>query len=133
MGQRGLDRGRGKYLPAGIRPHSDVAVCPACEAGVDARAVRGLALFAVEAAPVGDVEGHDDAVAPFEECHAWADFLDDAHIFVACGSAIGLVGSRWECVEGWRGGLIPNMRPLFAAVRPWYMCRSEPQIAVEWG
>ncbi len=24
---------------------------------------------------------------------------------------------------------IPKMRPPSAAVRPWYMCRSEPQIA----
>ena len=27
-------------------------------------------------------------------------------------------------------GLLPKTRPLSAAVLPWYMCRSEPQMAV---
>ena len=70
-------------MTASIRPHSDVAVRSACETGVDARAIGSLALFAIKAAPVSDVEGHDHAIAPFEECHPWAHLFDEAQVFVA--------------------------------------------------
>ncbi len=83
-GDKGLRSGDGGrwYLAAGIRPHGDVAVRSACETGVDARAIGSLALFAVEAAPIGDVERHDYAIALLEECHPWAHFFDDAHVFM---------------------------------------------------
>lgn len=70
------------YLSALIRAHGYVAVCSACEAGVDAGAEGGFALFAVAAAAVGYVEGEDDSVALFEEGDAAADLDDDAHVFV---------------------------------------------------
>jgi len=87
------------YLTAGVRPHGDVAVCSACEPRVDACAIGGLALFAVEAAPVGDVERHDHAIALFEKRHAWAHGVDDAHVLVAYEfprSATELIGCSAE-------------------------------------
>ena len=128
--------GRVCYLSALVRTHSHVPVRAARETGVHARAERRFALFAVAAAPVGDVEGENDAVALFKERHAAADFFDDAHIFVPCLS-FSVTLSRLCVFGGWRDGFdgvggngwLPNMSPLSAAVRPWYMCRSEPQIA----
>ena len=72
------------YLSALIRAHSYIAVCTACEAGVDACAEGGFALFAIAAAAVGDVEGEDDSVAFFQEGNAAADCDDDAHVLVTC-------------------------------------------------
>lgn len=33
----------------------------------------------------------------------------------------------------WKPVVLPKMRPASAAVLPWYMCRSEPQIASKGG
>lgn len=93
------------YLPALVRPHGHIPVGAASETGVYARAEGCLALFAVAAAPVGDVEGEDDAVAFFEQRYATADFFDDAHVLVACFScsAYGMptlffrTGGIWVC------------------------------------
>lgn len=82
LGRRG-QKGERTHLSALIWTHCYVAVCATCEAGVDAGAEGGFALFAVAAAAVGDVEGEDDPVALLEEGDAAADLDDDAHVFMS--------------------------------------------------
>ena len=97
-------------LPAAIRTHSYVSVgackrgwvsakdkrmvektkelswlggLTSCKSRVDSCAECSFAFFAVTATAVGDVEGHDDPVALFQECHATPKFFDYAHVLMA--------------------------------------------------
>ena len=70
-----------------LTTHGDVAVGATGEAGVHSSAERRLALLAVAATPVGDVERHHDAVALFEQGHAGPNLVYYAHVLVAEGDA----------------------------------------------
>jgi hypothetical protein len=54
-----------------------------CKSRVDSCAECSFAFFAVTATAVGDVEGHDDPVTLFQECHAVPEFFDYAHVLMA--------------------------------------------------
>ena len=85
----GEERGKGdkcgiaRYLAACIRTHRHVPVCSARKTSVHACAEGGVALFAVLAAPVGNVKGEDNAVALLEEGHAWTRFGHNTHVLMA--------------------------------------------------
>jgi hypothetical protein len=72
-----------RFWLTSVWPHGHVTVRPSGEARIHAGAKRRLALFAVAAPAVGDVEGHDDPVALFQQRHPGPDLLDDAHVLVA--------------------------------------------------
>ena len=82
-----------EYLATLVRTHCNIAECPTCKAGVHACAERGLTFFTVEAAAISYVEGEHNSVAFLEEGDATADFLNNAHILVACMS---VVVSQWH-------------------------------------
>jgi hypothetical protein len=70
-------------LTARVRPHGDVAVRPAREAGrVDGEAEAGEARLAVPAEAAGHVERHHDAIAGFQAGDSAAGLLDDAEVLV---------------------------------------------------
>jgi hypothetical protein len=54
-----------------------------CKSRVDSCAECSFAFFAVTATAVSDVEGHDDPVTLFQECHATPEFFDYAHVLMA--------------------------------------------------
>jgi hypothetical protein len=54
-----------------------------CKSRVDSCAECSFAFFAVTATAVGDVEGHDDPVTPFQECHTASEIFDYAHVLMA--------------------------------------------------
>lgn len=80
------------YLPALIRTHSDIPIRASGKPGIHASAESGVTLLAVFATPVGDVEGHNYAVAFFEERDALTDFSDYTHVFVAEDEAAAALG-----------------------------------------
>jgi hypothetical protein len=51
--------------------------------GIGIFAMAGKMMIAEEAGSAGNRERHDDAVASLELGHGRADFLDDAHKFMA--------------------------------------------------
>jgi len=70
-------------LSAAVGAHGDVAVGASGKARVDTSAESSFAFFAIAATAVGDVKGHDDAIAFLEEGYARAQLFDYAHVLVA--------------------------------------------------
>ena len=70
-------------LAADPAAHVDVAVGRAGPRRIDVQADAGLAFLAVAAAPAGDVEGHRNQIADFDELHVAPGFDDLAGDLVA--------------------------------------------------
>jgi hypothetical protein len=72
-------------LATSIRAHSDIAISTSSKTGVDASAESSFSLFAVTAAAVSHIEGHDDAVPFFEKSDTLAELFDYSHVLMAWG------------------------------------------------
>jgi hypothetical protein len=70
-------------LTTSIRAHGYVAISTSSKSRVNASAESSFALFAITAAAVCDVEGHDDTVPFFEKSDTLAELLNYSHIFMA--------------------------------------------------
>ena len=70
-------------LPAAPWSHCHISIRAACEAGVDDRAEAGETPLAVFAEAARHIEGHYHPVAGVQRLYCRADFLDDAHVFMA--------------------------------------------------
>lgn len=117
----------GKAGQSGLRIH-------ACAEG-------GASFLAISTASVGDVEGHHDSVAFLEERDARASLYDCSHVFMSwivlamlvvipLRSRIGIPFPHLGLEKRMRAqGRVPKHNPPCAAVLPWYICRSDPQIA----
>lgn len=89
---------------------------------IDPRAEGCLSLFAIPASSVGNIEGHHDAIAFLEQRDTLSKLFYDAHILMACSKfSLQIVSLMRLC--------LPKVMPASAAVRPSYMCRSDPHIA----
>lgn len=66
---------------------SNTVGCPtvgsARKAGVDACAKCSLALLAITASAIGDIEWHYNAISFLQQCHAGSKLLNYTHILVA--------------------------------------------------
>ena len=74
-------------LTAAPGAHRHIAIRAAREAGVDGDAESGESSLAVLAEATRHIEGHHDSITCIQGLHGIADFLDDAHVFVAKNDA----------------------------------------------
>jgi hypothetical protein len=70
-------------LTTSVRAHSNVAIGTSSKSRVYASAESSLALFAIAAAAVSDVEGHNDAVPFLKESYSLAELFYYSHILMA--------------------------------------------------
>ncbi|KAI6773624.1 hypothetical protein HG531_000473 [Fusarium graminearum] len=85
-------------LATSVRTHGNVAISTSSKSRVYAGTESSLSLFAIAAAAVSDVKGHDDTVPFLEESDTLTELFDYSHILMA-----------WVVMPG------------CAAVRPSYM------------